>query len=133
MEKQFFHQVSGESEVTFFERITEDFLFWDDVRSNINCALLLWYKNNRKKEHGKNFLMVCDFFVEGEQTKETFSAPFEVNKKLDMEKFQDICAMRLCSNLVKKAREKLDKDAINAFSVSFVETSEYSVGFGKAA
>lgn len=76
MEKQFFHQVTGEPEVTFFERITEDFLFWDDIRANINCALLL---------------------------------------------FQDICAMRLCSNLVKKAREKLDKDAINAFSVSFVE------------
>lgn len=120
MEKQFFHQVSGEPECTFFERTTEDFLFWDDVRSNINCTLLVWFKDNRKKEHGKIFLMVCDFFVEGEP-KTTFTAPFEVNKKLDVEKFQDICAMRLCSNLVKKAREKLDKDAINAFSVSFVE------------
>lgn len=121
MEKQFFHQVTGEPECTFFERVTEDFLFWDDIRSNINCALLLWFKNNRKKEHGKNFLMVCDFFVEGEKKKQTFTAPFEVNKGLTVEKFQDICAMRLCSNLVKKAREILDKDAINAFSVSFVE------------
>ncbi len=121
MERHFFHQVSGEPECTFFERITEDFLFWDDIRSNINWALLMWFKNNRKKEHGKNFNMVCDFFVEGEQKKATFTAPFEVNKKLDVEKFQDICAMRLCANLVKKAREKLDKDNVNAFSVSFVE------------
>lgn len=121
MEKQFFHQISGEPECTFFERITEDFLFWDDIRSNINCALLLWFKNNRKKEHGKIFTMECDFFSECEPKKVTFTSPFEVNKKLDVEKFQDICAMRLCSNLVKKAREKLEKDAINAFSVSFVE------------
>jgi hypothetical protein len=121
MENQFFHQVSDEPECTFFERITEDFLFWDDVRSNINCALLMWFKNNCKKKHGKNFLMVCDFFVEGEKKKQTFTAPFEVNKGLTVEKFQDICAMRLCSHLVKKAREILDKDAINAFSLSFVE------------
>ena len=121
MEKQFFHQVSGEPECTFFERTTEDFLFWDDIRSNINCALLLWFKNNRKKENGKIFLMVCDFFVGGEQTKETFTAPFEVNNWLDLDDFQKICAQRHCSNIVKKAREKLDKDAINAFSVSFVE------------
>lgn len=120
MEKQFFHQVSGDSPF-FFERITEDFLFWDDIRSNINCALLMWFKNNCKKEHGKNFLLVCDFFVDGEQTKVTLTSPFEVNKWLTVEKFQDICAMRLCSNLVKKARKNLDKDAINAFSVSFVE------------
>ena len=121
MEKQFFHQVTGEPECTFFERITEDFLFWDDIRSNINCALLLWFKNNRKKEHGKIFLMVCDFFVEGEQEKVSFTEPFELNKGMDLEDFQNICAKRHCSNLVKKAREKLDKDAINAFSVSFVE------------
>lgn len=120
MEKQFFHQVSGDSPF-FFERITEDFLFWDDIRSNINCALLMWFKNNCKKKYGKNFFLVCDFFVDGEQTKETFTSPFEVNKWLTVEKFQYICAMRLCSNLVKKARKNLDKDAINAFSVSFVE------------
>jgi hypothetical protein len=120
MENQFFHQVSDEPECTFFERITEDFLFWDDVRSNINCALLVWFRDNRKKKHGKNFNMVCDFFVE-EEPKATFTAPFEVNKHIDVEKFQDICAMRLCSHLVKKAREELDKNAINAFSVSFVE------------
>lgn len=121
MEKQFFQQVSDEPECTFFERITEDFLFWDDIRSNINCALLLWFKNNRKKEHGKIFLMVCDFFVEGEQKKQTFTAPFEVSKELDIEDFQNICAKRICSHIAKKASEKLEKDAINAFSVSFVE------------
>lgn len=113
--------MSDEPECTFFERTTEDFLFWDDIRSNINCALLLWFKNNRNKEHGKIFLMVCDFFVEGEQKKATFTAPFEVNREIDLEDFQNICAKRHCSNLVKKAREKLDKDSINAFSVSFVE------------
>lgn len=121
MEMQFFRQVSDDPECTFFERVTEDFLFWDDIRSNIYCVMLLWFKNNRKKEHGKIFFMVCDFLVEGEQKKQTFTAPFEVSEWMDLEDFQNICAKRHCSNIVKKAREKLDKDDVKAFSVSFVE------------
>lgn len=119
MEKQFFHQVSDEPECTFFERITEDFLFWEDVRSNINYALLMWFKNNRKKEH-KNVFRVDFEFLHGEdQKKDCFNIQLQVNKRLDVVEFQDGFARAACERIVRNSKKIIKPDELNAFIVTF--------------
>lgn len=118
MEKQFFHQVSGDSPF-FFERITEDFLFWDDVRRNLNMALLQWFKDNRKKEHKHVFRIDFEFMHGENQEKDCFNTQLQVNKRLDIDEFQDGFARAACARIVRNAQKRIKPDELNAFIVTF--------------
>lgn len=118
MEKQFFHQVSGDSPF-FFERITEDFLFWDDVRRKVNMALLQWFKDNRKKEHKNVFRIDFEFMHGEDQTKDCFNTQLRVNKRLDIDEFQDGFARAACARIVRNAQKSIKPDELNAFIVTF--------------
>lgn len=118
MEKQFFHQVSGGSPF-FFERITEDFLFWDDVRRKVNMALLQWFKDNRKKEHKHVFRIDFEFRHGEDQKKDCFNTQLQVNKRLDIDEFQDGFARAACARIVRNAQKSIKPDELNAFIVTF--------------
>ena len=118
MDEKIFRRVGNSSQYVFVKMTKED-LFWDQVRMDINEALLLWFKDNAKKEHGSTYRMDVEFIFGENDKKKLANSVFEVNKKESVIEFQERFGLDACGKISGFARKDINMDDLQIFTVTF--------------
>lgn len=117
MDEKIFRRFGNSSPYVFVKMTKED-LFWDQVRIDINKALLIWFKDNAKKEHGSTYRMDVEFIF-GNDEKKLANSVFEVNKKKSVIEFQELFGINACGKIAVTARKDIKMEDLNIFTVAF--------------
>lgn len=117
-EKRFFTRVGLDSPFVFV-RWTQEDEFWDQVRRNINEALLLWFKDNAKKEHGSTYRLDVEFIFGDNDEKKLANSVFEVNKRVTVHEFHERFGLEACGKIAGVARKEIKMEDLNIFTVTF--------------
>lgn len=118
MDKKIFRRVGNSSPYVFVKMTKED-LFWDRVRMDINEALIVWFKDNAKKEHGSTYRMDVEFIFGENDKKKLANSVFEVNKKESVIEFQERFGLDACGKISDFARKDINMDDLQIFTVTF--------------
>ena len=94
--------------------------FYNLLMNMVTKELLLTIAySNRKKEHQHVVRIDFEFMHGVNQEKDCFNTQLQVNKRLDVDEFQDGFARAACARIVRNAKKSIKPDELNAFIVTF--------------